>query len=34
MMDLPVLERLQIRNYGLYPGLKRDGVFDINLAPA
>ncbi|MBX9432256.1 AAA family ATPase [Ralstonia pseudosolanacearum] len=33
MMDLPVLERLQIRNYGLYPGLKRDGVFDINLAP-
>lgn len=33
MMDLPVLERLQIRNYGLYPGLNRDGVFDIDLAP-
>lgn len=33
MMDLPVLERLQIQNYGLYPGLKGDGVFDINLAP-
>lgn len=33
MMDLPVLESLQIRNYGLYPGLRRDGVFDVNLAP-
>lgn len=33
MMDLPVLKRLQIRNYGLYPGLKRDGVFDIDFAP-
>lgn len=32
-MDLPVLKRLQIRNYGLYPGLNRDGVFDIDLAP-
>lgn len=33
MMDLPVLQRLQVRNYGLYPGLKRDGVFDVDLAP-
>lgn len=33
MMDLPVLEHLQIRNFGLYPGKSRDGVFDIDLAP-
>lgn len=33
MMNLPVLESLQIRNYGLYPGKNRDGVFDIDLAP-
>lgn len=33
MMDLPVLKRLQIRKYGLYPGPNRDGVFDIDLAP-
>jgi energy-coupling factor transporter ATP-binding protein EcfA2 len=33
MMNLPVIERLQIRNYGLYPGLNRDGVFDIDLKP-
>lgn len=33
MMDLPVLERLQIRNYGLYPGKNRDGIFDIDLLP-
>lgn len=33
MMNLPVLQSLQIRNYGLYPGKNRDGVFDIDLAP-
>ncbi len=33
MMELPVLESLQIRNYGLYPGAERDGVFDVPLAP-
>lgn len=33
MMNLPVLESLQVRNYGLYPGKKQDGVFDIDLAP-
>ncbi len=33
MMDLPVLESLQIRNYGLYPGLSRNGIFDIDLRP-
>lgn len=33
MVNLPVLTSLQVRNYGLYPGLNRDGVFDVNLAP-
>lgn len=33
MMNLPVIERLQIRNYGLYPGENHDGVFDIDLKP-
>jgi DNA repair exonuclease SbcCD ATPase subunit len=33
MMNLPVIERLQIRNYGLYPGKDRDGVFDVDLKP-
>lgn len=33
MMNLPVIERLQIRNYGLYPGPNHDGVFDIDLQP-
>lgn len=33
MMNLPVIERLQIRNYGLYPGQNHDGVFDIDLKP-
>ena len=33
MTELPVLEHLQIRQYGLYPGLKRDGMFDVPLAP-
>lgn len=33
MMNLPVIESLQIRNYGLYPGQNNDGVFDINLKP-
>ena len=33
MTELPVLERLQIRQYGLYPGPAGDGTFDITLAP-
>ncbi|MDN7560322.1 AAA family ATPase [Burkholderia orbicola] len=33
MTELPVLELLQIRQYGLYPGPARDGTFDIPLAP-
>lgn len=33
MMNLPVIECLRIRNYGLYPGQNRDGVFDIDLKP-
>lgn len=33
MMNLPVIEHLQIRNYGLYPGQNQDGVFDIELKP-
>lgn len=33
MTELPVLERLQIRRYGLYPGPAGDGTFNINLAP-
>lgn len=33
MMNLPVIERLQIRNYGLYPGQNHDGFFDIDLQP-
>lgn len=33
MMDLPVLERLEIHSYGLYPGYEGNGVFDIDLAP-
>jgi ABC-type nitrate/sulfonate/bicarbonate transport system ATPase subunit/predicted nucleic acid-binding Zn-ribbon protein len=33
MTELPVLERLQIRQFGLYPGPNRDGEFDVLLAP-
>lgn len=33
MIDLPVLHGLQIRNYGLYPGKNRNGIFDVPLPP-
>ncbi|WP_363799845.1 ATP-binding protein [Lysobacter firmicutimachus] len=33
MVHFPLLRRLTIYNYGLYPGAKRDGVFDLEFRP-